>query len=249
MTESPGESCAARALALEHRLGNAPAVVPSSLVRLARLSPWLDALVARCRHPAPVFERAADWVLDNHYRLRRAVRQVRRDLPLAICRRLPALDGPAPRLRAHDLARRLLEHLGPQPTPDRLVSWLESYQDIAALREVELWALPALLRLVCLERFVVAVERLTVEEPPAPSEARTQTARAARNEARDRDDDRRGERDPDPAREPSEEIGDAIMTLVSLDEIDWRAVVERGRAGSSRRWRASRAVRTPPCRS
>ena len=127
----------AKALAHAHRLSPTPSDVPRSLGALALVTPWLTILVRRCRLPDKRLARATDWILDNDYRLHRALRQVRRDLPAYAFARLPALerdsvgDGDP---RALVLGRHLLDDGAPRVEPDRLLDWLNRYQDVSASR-------------------------------------------------------------------------------------------------------------------
>ena len=79
--------------------------------KLAAILPWLDRAHRDCVEPPPHAAKAAEWLLDNEFQVRRAIRQVREDLPAAFYRRLPRLAAPEYRgiPRAMALAQGMLD--------------------------------------------------------------------------------------------------------------------------------------------
>jgi cyclic beta-1,2-glucan synthetase len=100
--------------------------------------------------------RGVEWLLDNHYIVRRAMRLLQEEFPPGFERRLPQFDGGAPEWRglprAYLIARELVRALTYQLDLTAAAAQLQSFQEQAALTIAELWALPALLRLVVLEQ-------------------------------------------------------------------------------------------------
>jgi len=192
--------------------------------KLTGADTWLDNLVRRSRHPDEKLARAADWILDNEYRIRRAIRMVRRDLPTTTVSSLPAFapeqfaadasgtddtpgsvsaDLTSTCVRAHEVACRLLIDCDLRVEKQALLDWLLRYQAITPLDEAELWALPAMARLICLRRLMLAVADLT--DLPAPLIAMQRTV--------------------EQYGDPDAEVGDVVAALVALDEIDWSEFV------------------------
>ncbi len=66
---------------------------PPILAQLSRVSSWLDDIIRMCRHPGVKAERAARWILDNDYQIRRTVRQVTEDMPPDFYNVLPRLES------------------------------------------------------------------------------------------------------------------------------------------------------------
>ncbi len=169
---------------------------------------WLDRVRRRSVHPPPEATKAAEWLLDNEYHVRRAVRQVRADMPPDFYRRLPCLAAPEwrglPRilLAAHGF----LEAAHMEVSLPAAVRFLTAYQRGAALTIAELWAFPAMLRLASLETIVVAFSEL-IGDPEPPFEA---TPGAAYSEGHD----------------PTEAVSRAIMALSAISRVPWKEVFE-----------------------
>ncbi|MCL6251235.1 cellobiose phosphorylase [Altererythrobacter sp. KTW20L] len=121
----------------------------------------------------PASSSAAEWLLDNGYQVQRAMMLLREDMPSGFYLRLRPLSvGPAagePRilLLAHDLLA--ASHF--QLSRENVLAYLEGYQSHHALDIAELWALPAMLRIACIERLVAGVAEAfrTVRAPFAIS--------------------------------------------------------------------------------
>jgi cyclic beta-1,2-glucan synthetase len=115
---------------------------------------------------------AVEWLLDNGYVIQNGAEQVRANLPPGFYRRLPSLrEGPDAGLtRVEALARQLVnEAAGPVDLGATAVL-LDAYQAVAPLSVGELWALPAMMRLIVLEALLpdaaAAVGLARAETPP-----------------------------------------------------------------------------------
>ncbi len=152
----------AREIARIHRISTEPVTPLASLVGLEKMPSWLERARECLAKPDVTVAKAAEWLLDNAYLVQRAVRQIRDDLPASFYAQLPALEDPlhpgAPRVYA--VARTLLNTASLQLTPTTVVRFVNAYQERAPLDLSELWALPVMLRLVCLEELTAALARL-----------------------------------------------------------------------------------------
>jgi cyclic beta-1,2-glucan synthetase len=101
---------------------------------------------------------AVEWLLDNAHVIQDALAQVRDSLPRGFYRRLPSLTaGPDEgRPRVYALARAVIDEMGHPLELDVACASLDAYQEVAPLSIGEIWAFPALLRLVVLEGFAPA---------------------------------------------------------------------------------------------
>src|SRR5210317_922083 len=158
-----------RELAQSHSLGKGPPVELDCYTRISDVPDWLETVRIYCQKPRTEHNRAADWFLDNNYQVTRAVRQLLEDLPVSFYRKLKPVDDPdapgTPRVFA--LANALFDDLQPKISMAGLVDYLNGYQKVSVLSYAELWALPSMLRLVCIERLVDGFHRLNTDlEPP-----------------------------------------------------------------------------------
>jgi cyclic beta-1,2-glucan synthetase len=162
----------AAALARDHNLTSTPRPAPSPLDRLEALETLLQAAHAhyvQVSESEDMLSGAAEWMLDNHYIVRQAARQVRKNIPRGYYRRLPKL-GDAPWegvARIYVLARAFASHEDGMIDTARLARFVDAYQDQAALTMGELWALPTIIRLVLLELLAQAVSPDVAEDVPA----------------------------------------------------------------------------------
>ena len=164
-TEAPsrGLDAAAHDLARIHVLSEQKPKMLASLTGLSAMLGWL----AQARAVLPAAEsaaagKAAEWLLDNIYVVEDAIREVQTDLPARYYAHLPALasddDRHAPRVYA--IAHGLVREVTLQLTADPVIRFTNAYQEISSLDLGELWALPTMLRLTCLEVLAGALERL-----------------------------------------------------------------------------------------
>ncbi|HUF74684.1 MAG TPA: glucoamylase family protein, partial [Longimicrobiales bacterium] len=110
----------------------------------------------RCRRSGsedPSARLAADWLLDNDFLIRRVLAQLRGELPAGFQRRLPRLTAGG-HVRVRELAEALYAEGPGELELDEMEAFLADYQRLAPLTIAELWALPALLRLVILSQLV-----------------------------------------------------------------------------------------------
>lgn len=191
-----------------HPLCAGRAQVLSSWTGLGAVPGWLDAARRICRDPPPSASKAAEWLLDNEFHIRRAVRQVREDMPVPFYRRLPCAAPTNGRKmpRVYLAARGHYELTHGQINLPAAVDFMNHYQGENGLTLAELWAFPAMLRLVSLEEIVTGFSELTPHLPP-PFRATRRTGAA-----RDRD--------------PTEALSRAIVALAAIERIDWRVFVE-----------------------
>ncbi len=96
---------------------------------------------------------ASEWILDNYYIIRQALRQIGEDLPSGYYQQLPKLTGdPLKGLpRVYAIARTILAHQNFLLNPIDLETILIQLQDQVHLTMGELWALPIFLRYSCIE--------------------------------------------------------------------------------------------------
>ena len=204
---SPGAGAAG--LAVSHRRSD---IAPAPLgihAALPRLPAWLEGVRAYCRDPAPDNARAADWLLDNDYQVVRAIRIVAKDMPRGFFLRLPALaDGPGERLpRAFAVAVAILGDTKPQISFRDIVDYLNAYQAVAPLDHGELWALPSMLRLACLEQLADSFAQL--QPGLAPPFAVSSLTRS------------------DDATAATDRIARAIGALAAVQAMKWADVIDR----------------------
>ncbi len=103
---------------------------------------------------------AGEWLLDNFHVVREHIREVHESLPRGYYRELPVLsDGPlAGYPRVYELAITLISHTEGRVDLDSVELFVGAFQLVAPLSIGELWAIPAMLRLGCLE----SVRRMTL---------------------------------------------------------------------------------------
>lgn len=238
----------AQVLALHHTLISQAPLEPPVYRYLEKLPVWLERTRAACRQPSSRSERAAGWILDNDYHVRRAIRQTAMDLPAGFLKHLPSLgdlttdtvaqtgtqdalpDEPSllfasrewqGHARALHLVLVGLHEMRLQPDLAGLVQFVEAYQRIEPLSEAELWAIPPLARLVCLDLLVAAVADLDdlVDAPFAPFAEYTRAGFMGAEQGTElgnRDDGQT----PDQFN-ATDRISSAITSMVALNEIDW----------------------------
>ena len=173
---------------------------------LPALDEWFETVRAYCGIPPSDHARAADWILDNDYQVRRALRHLHKDLPQHLYDKLPAFKGPkgAGLPRAYVIAQTVLGHLNAHLTLASLADFICQYQKSASLDNAELWAMPSMLRLVCLQHLVDAVAGID------PDLARPAGLGPA----------------PVVDTAPVDRIAHAITNLIAIDGIKWADFVD-----------------------
>ena len=76
------------------------------LERSDALATWFEELRRHASDASPEAAKAAEWLIDNDYVLRRAIREVKRDMPARFYRDLPRLAGTRISRLAQGLVRR-----------------------------------------------------------------------------------------------------------------------------------------------
>ncbi|MCC5986317.1 MAG: cellobiose phosphorylase [Pararhodobacter sp.] len=214
----PPEMQAAWALAARHHLHDGPPRPPPALAELGAIGDWVPRALAGARVAEPENLTAAEWMLDNDYQLRRALRQIRADMPPAFLNRLRALPpqfaeteqgqvgrraGPP---RIHAMAHGLLAASQMQLSLPVCVRFLRAYQDRAPLDIAELWAFPTMLRVGALEVLIAAVSQRFAGVAPPLSPGQLPQLPAGLD--------------------ASECIARAMATLSVLKTIDWKLVFD-----------------------
>jgi cyclic beta-1,2-glucan glucanotransferase len=147
---------------------------------------------------------AAEWLLDNHYVVQRAVRGLTEEFPVGFERRLRLIAGgeldglPL----AYVVARELVAIGQCGVDVDSLPKAVAELQTSRSLTIAELWALPAMLRLALLEELALAARDLAAVVEPAALE-------------------RQGEE------ECGRVIASAIRSLRALEVANWKQFFER----------------------
>ena len=153
---------AANALQQRHQIaGLRPAPIP--LVRSLNLLPKCFAdLQKHCVSAKPEASKAAEWILDNHFQVNRAIRQIKKDLPKDFYARLPKLKDPDQHglPRVYLLAKGLLDAAHLQLSMGTAIEFVGAYQATAPLTIAELWAFPTMLRIVCLETLLAGSQQI-----------------------------------------------------------------------------------------
>ncbi len=96
---------------------------------------------------------AGEWFLDNFYLIEEQIRTARRHFPKGYSKRLPRLlNGPSSGLpRVYDIALEIISHGDGRVELESLNRFIAAYQAIAPLNLGELWAIPIMIRLACIE--------------------------------------------------------------------------------------------------
>jgi cyclic beta-1,2-glucan synthetase len=191
-------------LARAHRALQRAGAHSVPLVDLAGLSRSVDAAVAKFGTPKlddPVYQKAAEWLLDNHYLIARTIRQVKSELPAPFRRRLSQV-GSDELPRTLRVARAVIESTNLDFDEATLLKFIAAYQTESPLAIAELWALPTMLRISVLEALVAILATFF----PSP-------------------------RDEQPASvlsvAPDIGVGRAVSALRQLAEIDWRVFFQQ----------------------
>lgn len=171
---------------------------------LRALSQWLQQLQTVCLTAEPQATKAAEWILDNYFQVERAIRQIRKDMPNAFYLRLPSLEGPDHKglPRVFCLAHGLLDATHLQLSLRAAVEFTNAYQTRTPLTIAELWALPTMLRLACLEILVEASSILFPKlRPPFGERAASDTVASI---------------------DPTERIARALASLRIISSVSWK---------------------------
>ncbi|MDH3303299.1 MAG: cellobiose phosphorylase, partial [Acidimicrobiia bacterium] len=156
-----GLVASARALARGHALSDQPAAQLPARRYLESIPDWLYE-TSREVAEEPATAKAAEWLLDNRHVLDQVARQINENMPDGYYSLLVSLaDGrgsPPPRI--YDVARHIVKATNLQLNADSVTKFVTAYQDVDRFELAELWALPTMLRLTCLETLVGSLQRL-----------------------------------------------------------------------------------------
>jgi len=196
---------AAAELASTHSIAPGPGQAPDSLRCLQQASEFLEGCrAALSREVSQVADpTAVEWFLDNHHAVQIAMRVVAKDMPAGFLARLPGLaSGPFERLpRIYALAHHVLSCCGGQFGQASIVEFVHTYQETSPLTIAELWALPVMLRLGCIEHIAEDLSHIVTEiECPLPAGTRAGMPRRAGD---------------------VEDLIQAIRQLHTIDNIQW----------------------------
>ena len=146
----------ARSLAKAQIVGRAGKTAPPLPRRLkenyAALVAHFRLLAEAAKAEKPITS-AGEWFLDNFHIVEEQTRQAQRDLPPSFYRELPRLrDGPlAGYPRVYGIAWALLAHTDSAFDHEKLLRFLNAYQEVTPLTIGELWAVPITLRIALVE--------------------------------------------------------------------------------------------------
>ncbi|PWF47634.1 cyclic beta 1-2 glucan synthetase [Massilia glaciei] len=96
---------------------------------------------------------ASEWLLDNFYLIEEQIRTARRHLPKNYSKELPRLSNADAEgiPRVYQIALEIISHGDGRVDPESLSRFVEAYQNVAALKLGELWAIPIMLRIALIE--------------------------------------------------------------------------------------------------
>ena len=96
----------------------------------------------------------AEWILDNEYLIESHGRDILTNLPKRYYRELPKLreDPDRDYPRVYSLAKDLIAHTDARLDRQKLVAFLDAYQEVECLTIGELWALPLMLRVALIQQ-------------------------------------------------------------------------------------------------
>jgi len=116
---------------------------------LARVCNLLTASARENRSIAP----AGEWLLDNFYLIEEQIRTAKRHFSKGYSKELPRLlNGPSKGLpRVYGIALETISHGDGRVELESLNRFIAAYQSVAPLTLGELWAIPIMLRLACIE--------------------------------------------------------------------------------------------------
>lgn len=152
---------------------------------------------------------AGEWMLDNIFVVRQAMRLIREDMPQGFYQQLPKLDeGPLEGYpRVYRLTKALIAKPDTQLGIENIQRFVAAYQEITPLTTGELWALPVMLRYSVLE-FLSQATILITDHDSAPDH-----------------DHRQIEISPTQLNNDTI-VANAILNLRTLSAMNWMEIVE-----------------------
>ena len=153
----------AQELAFNHVLSTRkPKPIPL-FVALPEIPKWLSKAKQSFDTTDVNTAKVAEWIFDNSYVIERALQKIKIDMPADYYYRLPCIQSSTDNdylPRAYHIASGLLAAGGIQLAMPILVNFIQAYQKESPLDIGELWALPTLLRLACIELVMTSVVRI-----------------------------------------------------------------------------------------
>jgi cyclic beta-1,2-glucan synthetase len=153
----------AQELACNHVLSmQRPKPIPL-LIALPKIPKWIENAKKSFNTADVNTAKVAEWIFDNSYVLERALQKIKTDMPADYYNLLPCVQDNLEndRLpRAYHIASGMLAAGGIQVAMPILVNFIQAYQKESPLDIAELWALPTLLRLACIELVMTSVVRI-----------------------------------------------------------------------------------------
>ena len=130
----------------------------SNEILLTRVYNLLTETVKDNRNIVP----AGEWLLDNFYLIEEQIRTAKRHFPKEYSKRLPRLlNGPSRGLpRVYDIALEIISHGDGRVELETLNRFIAAYQSVSPLNLGELWAIPIMLRLACIENLRRVISEL-----------------------------------------------------------------------------------------
>lgn len=161
----------------------------------------------------------SEWVLDNYYVVRQALRQIDEDLPQAYYTQLPKLtNGPLKDFpRVYAIVREVLIHRNLLFNADDLQSILTQLQECVSLTMGELWAVPIFLRYGLIEALSLTLEqtlaaqmkpKIPIHLSPASSSFVGEVVKSENDRANDSVYD-------------TNAVANVILSLRAISEQDW----------------------------
>lgn len=214
------ESAGANLARLHPRSDQKPSLIPA-LVDLGTIKDWLPEAATVLLQTSDGLT-AAEWLMDNAYVINRAVVQIGEDLPRNLYSLLPALstDNNWCPPRAHAIAHGIMEATNFQLTLRSITRYVAAYQQVEVLELAELWILPTMLRLACIETLVEALERLAPQLDLPFTNHQTATELIADHTTTGRD------RDSPLQLGDTEQVARSVRGLAAIDTIPWSSFVE-----------------------
>ena len=158
----------AREISRTHQISDRPPAALSLLTELPAISKWFDQILIACEKAGFEETKAAEWLLDNHFQVRRAIRQIGKDMPAAFYGRLPSLENPGNKMlpRVFCIGCSMLNAGHFQISLASTINFVLSYEEESPLTIAELWALPTMLRLACMRILIEATQRIFLDLQP-----------------------------------------------------------------------------------
>jgi cyclic beta-1,2-glucan synthetase len=206
------EMLAMQSASTQPQLSRRPGRKPTLVERLDLFEGQLESTYEWFAHAAVeelATSHAGEWILDNVFIIRQAVRLIREDMPQGFYQKLPKLDDGALEgyPRVYWMTRALVSSPNAQLDSENIERFVTAFQTISSLTTGELWALPVMLRFSVLEDLTRATLRIMGHEAEPD-----QDLPASTTEFQGPNDDTL--------------VANAILNLRALSAMDWKEIVE-----------------------